>query len=87
MGHHVEIGGIASSDVVCGLNCDLMLRKRNEAIINREMREGAMRRQGYTQGEINQMRDPNEGDPELIESSKKVFDAIRNEVRQGKGNN
>ena len=62
MGHHVEIGGIASSDVVCGLNCDLMLRKRNEAIINREMREGAMRRQGYTQGEINQMRDPNGGD-------------------------
>ena len=34
MGHHVKVGGLMSSDVVCGIDCDLTLRKRNERIIN-----------------------------------------------------
>lgn len=41
-----------------------------------------MRKQGYTQGEIDQMRDPNQGDPEIKESAKKVFDAIKKQQQQ-----
>ncbi len=37
MGHHVVIGGQMTSDVVCGMECDLILRRRNEKIIDKEM--------------------------------------------------
>jgi hypothetical protein len=39
---------------------------------------------GYTREEMNQMRDPNNGDPEIKESAKRVFDALK---KQAKDNN
>ncbi len=36
-GHHFTVSGLMSSDVVCGLDCDVTLRRRNERTINREM--------------------------------------------------
>ena len=36
MGHHVVIGGLKSGDVVCGIECDMKLRRRNERIIKEE---------------------------------------------------
>ncbi len=36
-GHHFKVSGLMSSDVVCGLECDVTLRRRNERTINREM--------------------------------------------------
>lgn len=81
LGHHVKIGNIPSSDVVCGISCDLKLRETNEEIIRREIYENSLRRKGYTEGEINQTRDPNLGDPEIKASSKKVFDAIERQTK------
>ena len=38
MGHHVAIDGIKSGVIVCGLDCEIKLRKKNEAILNNEYR-------------------------------------------------
>ena len=53
-GHHFTIGGLKSSDVVCGLECDLKLRQNNERIINQEINN-----RRYTRTEREQMRDLN----------------------------
>lgn len=39
MGHHVEVSGIKSSDIVCGIKCDLNLRRRIERAIDREQHD------------------------------------------------
>lgn len=81
----------------CGRKANAQFEKAANDLINNsnqnqsesyfERKREQMRRQGYTEGEINQMRDPREGDPELMESSRKVFDAIKNEVRQERKKN
>ncbi len=75
--------------MICSESCGLKHTAKMNGIINSlpnksdngedyfSRERARMKRQGYTEGEINQMRDPNLGDPEIKESAKRVFDAIK----------
>lgn len=67
--------GLKHTDKMNGIINSLPDKNSNEDYFSKE--RAKMRRQGYTEGEINQMRDPNQGDPEIKESAKRVFDAIK----------
>lgn len=70
----------AASDLINSSNQNQMNNNNSDDYYERKREQ--MRRQGYTEGEINEMRDPNNGDPEIKESAKKVFDAIREQARE-----
>lgn len=77
---------------ICSVSCGLKHTAKMNGLINSipDKVEGSddyfsrerarMKKQGYTEGEINQMRDPNLGDPEIKESAKRVFDAIKKQT-------